>query len=172
MIFKVYEGEQPAGDLTLECSGLYYEIHAKIQNRGIVQRIYGICGTESYYIGIPDKNGELNRRVSRKQFPIPEKIILSEQPKAQDRSFLISEGLGETTSQKESKKIETVDDGTMDSVEREIVRQTPQIDIESGGEENETHTKNYCNDIDPLLLADLPADYDYGGTEEADRDYV
>jgi hypothetical protein len=38
----------------------------------------------------------------------------------------------------------------------------PRIEKENGGKKNEVLNENAGEPIDPLLLADLPADYDYG----------
>ncbi len=198
MIYTVYAGKEPVGEITIEACGLYFEIHGKITPCGEVRRLYGIRATDSVCLGIPDKNGELHRRVSQRSFTLPERVILS--GTNSDRwlpwsgesfgtmvydGFLCREENGwslaidpvewENIPQwRENGKKETVAGRPMIRVNLGMDGQPPLIKKDNGGEDNEIHTQNHSNALDPLLLADLPADYDYGGTgsEEAHSDYL
>ena len=198
-VYTVYEGKQPVGELTIEACGLYYEIIGKVQSRTQVHRIYGIREKDSFCIGIPDKNGDLFRRIAQKSFIIPERVILSNLspeswlpwsgdafgPMIYD-GLICTKGTGwdlaihpdewekipqwreigkrETVLHKPMILIELGMDGQPLLIERKL-------EIENGGTEYETYIPSHSMDIDPLLLADLPADYDYGSSdaEEADR---
>jgi hypothetical protein len=48
------------------------------------------------------------------------------------------------------------------------VEKNMNIKIDNGGDRNETIPQIHSTAIDPLLLADLPADYDYGGGGESE----
>ncbi len=176
MQYTVYERNRPVGELTMEPCGLYYEIVANIQAPDAVKRLYAMVGENSFYIGIPDRRGELRKKIPQKNIAIPQKIILSQFPPQQwnDDGELKEEY--PTSTEIEKIQRETADDnmGEDKICIPEIAVCPPLIETENGGEENEIHTQNDCIGIDPLLLADLPADYDYGGTgaEEADCDHI
>ncbi len=198
MNYTVYEATEPVGELSIEPAGLYYEIKCKLRTGGRVLRLYGTRETDSTYLGIPDGNGELQRWIPRKYLPVPERVIVSDAEPGQWKPwsgayfgpmlydcFLrpTEKGWSLAIGQEEWEKIpqwadigkrETVAGRTMICVDPGSEKQPPRIEREIGGEENEVHMQNIGNDIDPLLLADLPADYDYGGTvtEEADRHHL
>ncbi len=198
MNFTVYEGKEPVGELSIEPAGLYYEIKCKLKRVDTVRRLYGIRSTDTTCLGIPDRNGELQRWIPRKYVAIPDRVIVSGAepgkwrpwsgddfgpmlydcflcPTENGWSLAIEKEEWEKLPQwKNIGKKETVAGRTMIRVDLGAEKQPPLIEKEIGGEDNEVHTQNIGNDIDPLLLADLPADYDYGGTgtEEADRHHL
>ncbi len=199
MNYTVYKGSQPVGEATIEPAGLYYEIRCMLREIGPVQRLYGIRGIDVCCLGVPDKNGKLQRWIPRKYVPAPERVIVSDVAPGkwkpwsgayfgpmlydcflcstdQGWSLAIGQEEWEGLSQwKDMGKKETVGGRLMICVDLGTDGQPARIDIENGGEENEKiHNPNYGDDIDPLLLAELPADYDYGGTgtEEADRHHL
>ena len=169
----VYEGSHAVGEIVIEPCGLYYEIKANVSNRGIIQRLYGIYDRDFCYIGIPDQRGELFRRVPKRNFRIPQRVILSDLPPDQ---FCLTDT--STESERDCINRESVADDIPDSENQGSLWQLSliekKIEREHGGEENEVHPHKLSSDLDPLLLADLPADYDYGGsgTEEADCDHI
>ena len=61
MTYTVYEAMEPVGELSIEPAGLYYEVCCKLRADDRVRRVYGICGTVVTCLGIPDRNGELQR---------------------------------------------------------------------------------------------------------------
>ena len=198
MNYTVYETMEPVGELSIEPAGLYYEINCKLHTGDSLRRVYGIRGTDITCLGIPDRNGVLQRWIPRKYLAIPERVIVSDAepgkwqpwsgeyfgpmlydcflcPMENGWSLAIGQEEWEGLPQwKDIGKRETVAGRTMIRVDLGTEKQPPRIEKEIGGEENEVHTQNIGNDIDPLLLADLPADYDYGGTgtEEADRHHL
>ncbi|MBR6825369.1 MAG: hypothetical protein IKM59_02365 [Oscillospiraceae bacterium] len=198
MTFTVYEGTRAIGELSIEACGLYYEIRCSIEGQGALRRLYGIRERESTYLGIPDGTGKLCRRIPRKNFNLPEWVIASSaEPgpwrpwcgnsfgpelkdcflRSIDNGWLLAIGQDELENLPEWKgkgNIETVAGRPMICLQFDLSGQPPQKEIEIGGERNEVHTQIHSNDIDPLLLADLPADYDYGGTgtEEAHSDHL
>lgn len=175
MEFIVYEGTQPVGDLAMEPHGLYYEITAKIQPSDTVKRLYGITGSDNFYIGIPDRRGELFRRIPRKHVGTPERFVLSDLTPYESWYISESEQKSPASIETNTEQRETANDTMEDTipVPADVVP-TPLTEIENGGEENEISTQNDCTDVDPLLFADLPADYDYGGTgtEETDSPHI
>lgn len=198
MNYTVYEGRVPVGELSIEPAGLYYEIRCKLNKTDAVRRLYGIRGMDTICLGIPDGNGELQRWVPRKYVAIPDRVIVSATESGKWRPwsgedfgpmlydcFLRPTGNGWSVAMdpaeweqlpqwKDIGKKENVAGRHMVRVDFDAEKQPPLIERKNGGEKDEVHTQNIGNDIDPLLLADLPADYDYGGTdtEEADRHHL
>ena len=172
MNYTVYEGTHTVGEVELQPKGLYYEIKAMVSCHGTIRRIYGICGSESFYLGIPDRNGELFRRISKMSIPIPDYFVLSELTPQEWRTNFISHDRDIVQSDHVNQEMFIADIG---SAEQEPLREIEiNTETDDGGNENETLKQNHSDDLDPLLLADLPADYDYGGTgaEEVDCNYI
>ena len=172
MKHTVFEENRPVGEMEIEPDGLYYKITAKVINRGKVLRLYGIIGSRITCIGIPDRGGEMLRRISKKSFSVPEKVILSEfppQPQTVYHDFDEPLEALQTTEERECE-----DDKTEVLEKQHDDNHDPLTEIDNGGEKYETNSQNFSNDIDPLLLADLPTDYDYGctGSEEAYSDHL
>lgn len=213
MDYTVYEGTQAVGQLTIQPDGLYYVIECKLNEGEPLRRLYGIHGLQSIYLGIPNYNGELHCRISKKRLPIPQRVIASVAAPGQwlpwsgdsfgvflYDAFMKHEGdsvylaVNETESEQLPQwrnlgQRETVVGSPMVCIPMDPNGQPPQIETENGGERNEErevteqtqridhseiHTTKSGIAIDPLLLADLPADYDYGSaeSEEADRDHL
>lgn len=198
MKYTVYEGKEPVGEISVDSHGLYFGVACKVKPQERIRRIYAIRGTDSICLGIPDRNGVFERRIPVKHLPAPDRIIASSAepgpwipwsgdyfgPMVYD-SFLRSEEGGwslavapnelENIPQwKEIGKGETVDSRPMIRVDMGTDGQLPQIEKENEGEKYEVHIQNRGDNLDPLLLADLPADYDYGGNgiEETHSDYL
>lgn len=163
MTFTVFDDNRAVGELTIEPSGLYYDIRAKVECCDKIRRIYGIRVEDRFCLGIPDQKGEFYRRISQKTLIMPERVIVSS-----------LDPYGSTLQEREIDNRDTAKVCTEILSDREMPEQPPRIEKENGEEENEVHMQNNSTDIDPLLLADLPADYDYGGTgaEEADCHYI
>ena len=197
MIYTVYEGREPVGEIHIEAVGLYYELRGKVTPCGKVMRLYGICGDDSVSMGIPDSHGELRRRISKKGFRMPDRVIRSSTsgkwhpwsgdmfgPMIYDaliakaeKGYILAIPLGEweeIPQWREMGKREMVEGRDMVCIDLGTEGQPTLKERENGGEENEVQQQNFSSDLDPLLLADLPADYDYGGsdTEEADCDHI
>lgn len=240
MKYTVYDGKEPVGDLTVEARGLYYVLHCKIQAGKELRRLYGLSGTESTLLGLPDQKGEFTRRISGRQFSAPERVILSPvepgkwYPWSGDHfgpmlyDCLLSpgengwrlairpeewkglsqwrtEGSRESVAGKEWICIDIADGESFLPREEETEQEEPQSDEQGKeqqcpGEEGERVLRpqeesrenpqeklqdpspgmeadteamaGYAHgdgmDVDPLLLAGLPADYDYGGTGPED----
>ena len=198
MNYTVYKGRESVGELAIEPFGLYYDVVCRVQSREEIQRIYAICGTDSICLGIPDKDGCFARRIPVKHLPKPDRIIASVgqsdswRPWSGDyfgpmvydaylrmdtNGWSIAVALDELENTPQWKAIgqrEIVLGRSMIRVDIGSDGQLPLTEKEKGEDKHEIHTKNRSNDIDPLLLADLPADYDYGGAcaEEAHSDYL
>ena len=163
MTFTVFDENRAVGDLTIEPRGLYYEITAKVECYAGIRRIYGVREGKAFCLGVPDQNGEFHRRISQKTFVMPERVIVS-----------TTDLCSPTLQEKDIHNREMVEEYSEIFMDTEMSEQPSLIERENGGEENEAHLQNNSTDIDPLLFADLPADYDYGGTgtEEADCHYI
>lgn len=170
MIYTVLEDGQPVGEMEIESVGLYYSICAKVPNRGKIMRVYGFSEDGYFPIGVPDCQGELVRRISKKSFPLPEKVVLSDHmPQEEKPCHIVDESISELPIE-ETENTDKVDSCQVDVPFTMYSDQLPLIETENGGETNEVHKKNRSDDIDPLLFADLPADYDYGGNEQEETD--
>lgn len=198
MNYTVYEGRESVGEIVIESYGLYFEIACRVISRAEIRRIYAICGKDSICLGIPDKDGVFKRRIPVKRLPKPDRIIASSvqseywhpwsgdyfgpmvydaflKPNPNGYSIAIDPDEWENISQwRTIGEREMVGGRSMIRVDIGSDGQLHLTEKEKGEDKHEIHIKNRSNDIDPLLLADLPADYDYGGpcAEEAHSDYL
>ncbi len=193
----IYEGTKPIGTFTLQEEGLYHRIQCRLKTDGI-RRVYAVHGLHSQYLGIPDANGQLSVRIAKKTLPLIEFAIASPHERSiwkpwrgeidgvfvevcllrEDESG-VSLALPETEAVKFPAWSEQMYRERINGTDSAIVLLDPNghlplIEKENGGIDYET---NDSNALDPLLLANLPADYNYGvGDEgeqqEADRDHL
>ena len=173
MNYIVFEEGKPVGEINIEAAGLYYEIRAKVKECGRVQRLYGVRGEQIFCIGVPDSKGELIRRISKRAFVVPDRVILSEVPPQREEPIPEIEELLSVSQDNIIEDRKRIEERSYYEEYHETDDQKPLTETEDGGEKNEIHNQSCSDDIDPLLFADLPADYDYGGAgaEEADSDY-
>ncbi len=200
----IYEKGRRVGSICMEPEGLYWLIQGRLEETGGLCRLYGIRGWDSVYLGIPNEQGFLQTRIPRKQLAaldcalavtsprgpwlpwrgmvgeiLLEDCYIQKQPEG-FRLALPQWELEKLPIPAESLQREQVYDRELLSLPLSADGSLPQIEIENGGTENET---NDYSDLDPFLLADLPADYSYGTDEsgeagdeihrgEADSDYL
>ncbi len=160
MEYEILEGKSPVGSVEIQKQGLYLHILGNFPREKALQRVYGICGNRGVYLGIIDPLGKLEKRLSAGTTPLPEKCILS--PLGPEEWNLETEKmlpLQQEASVRENRGVPASQKGE---------EQPP--NIENGDREYENIKENAGIAVDPLLLADLPADYDYGegGGAEAD----
>ena len=191
----IYENGNAAGTMSIQSEGLYWRIRCKMRPMSGLRRVYAIAGLQSVYLGIPDARGELNLRIAKKNLPETQMALAVSTPKGEwlpwrgeidgvevELCYCRRETEGICLALPEAELIkfpawagewdrERVYDKEMALLHLDENGHLPQIETEHGGtEENETMDSGY---VDPLLLADLPADYSYGGTgEEAGGDYI
>ena len=164
MEYEILEGKSPVGSVEIQKQGLYLHIRGNFPREKALQRVYGLRGNRGVYLGIIDLRGNLEKRLSAGTTPLPEKCILSPLGPEQWK-FEISQELpqqGESLVP-ENREEPASQEGTEEPTYRE-----------NGDREYESIKEKSGIAVDPLLLADLPADYDYGGTdtEEADRHHL
>ena len=193
----IYEGTKPIGTFELNEEGLYQRILCKMKANGL-RRIYAVHGLHSQYLGIPDASGQLSVRIAKKSFNGMELAIASPQERSEWNPWRgevdgvpvefcyikhdengISLALPEDEAVKFPAWTEQMYREKINGTDTAIVLLDPNghlplIERENGGTEYET---NDGNALDPLLLADLPADYDYGcggedEQQEADRNHL
>ena len=155
MDYEILEGKTPVGTVSIEHRGLYLHIQGQFPKEKALQRLYGICGETRSYLGIVDLNGFLEKQLSLVSTPMPEACILSP--------------LGPEEQKEEIRRETPVNPIEEEPSSPKTEEQT--LDTEIGDRDYESIQEKSGNVIDPLLLADLPADYDYGqgGQSEADR---
>ena len=191
----IYENGSAAGTLTITSEGLYWLVRCKLKPMSRLRRVYAVTGLQSVYLGIPDARGELSVRMAKKHLPDMESALAVTTPKGEwlpwrgevdgvevEFCYCKQEADGICLALPESEVIkfpawagqwnrERVYDSELALLRLDQNGHLLVIDRENGGnDENETMDSGY---IDPLLLADLPADYSYGGTgDEAGGDYI
>ncbi len=191
----IYENGSAAGTLTMASEGLYWQIRCKMKPTKQLLRLYAVSGLSSVYLGIPDGRGELSVRIGKKHLPDVQAALAVTTPKGEwlpwrgevdgvevELCYCRQEADGICLALPEAELIkfpawagqwnrERVYDQELALLRLDENGHLPQIDRENGGtEEHETMDSGY---IDPLLLAELPADYSYGGTdEEAGGDHL
>ena len=154
MEFEILEGKTPVGTVSIQSRGLYLHIQGQFPKGKALQRLYGICGETRSYLGIVDPEGFLEKQLSQASTPMPERCILS--PLRPD----------EWNNEPNEEPVPPL-------IPSEEEPSSPKTDLhtENGDRDYESIQEKSGNVVDPLLLADLPADYDYGegGGEEAHR---
>lgn len=193
----IYEGTKIVGTYEVREEGLYRRICCKVETKGI-RRLYAVYGLHAQYLGIPDANGQLSARISKRLLPGVEGVLASAYERGEWNPWrgemdgvLIGfcflrereDGIALALSEEEAIKFpawtEQLYRERINGMDAAIVLLDPNghlplVEKENGGTEYET---NDSNALDPLLLAELPADYSYGvGDEgeqqEADRDHL
>lgn len=185
----IYEGAEPVGTFTLREEGLYQKVHCNIKTSGI-RRIYAVYGLHSQYLGIPDADGSLTTRITKKALPRIDFAVATEHVRSEwqpwrgeidgvfvEHCFLREDENGISLALPEAEAVKFP--AWAEQMYRERINGTeaarilldpnghlPLIEKENGGTEYET---NDSNALDPLLLAELPADYDYGGRDEVEQ---
>ena len=161
MEIEIYDGTQPAGNLSMTQQGLYLHLQGSLTEAYSLYRVYGICGDGCTYLGIVDPCGKLSRRISASSSIPWEYCLLSPLP-PQEFIFAPKE-------ETEEPETNNTDSDIQVNPEREEPQQTQQREKTERGKKYETDEEMLGSAIDPLLLADLPADYDYGqgGQSEA-----
>jgi hypothetical protein len=186
MEWNVYEGSKAVGSLHVTCEGLYLHLEGSLSTEGRLCRVYGICGRHSVYLGLTDSTGCIHKRLTRKGLPTPEFCILSPYGPGQWMPWqgelqtvnlehcLIKEEGGAFALAIPEEQWQRLPNNIGEGQRTEIYGQRmllidpdapivlPRIEKENGGKKNEVLNENAGEPIDPLLLADLPADYDYG----------
>ncbi len=193
----IYEGATPVGTFSIQEDGLYHRIQCLVSTNGI-RRIYAVCGLRSQYLGIPDAGGHLITRIAKKALPKIDFAIASPHERNEwnpwrgeidgvfvEECFLREDAGGLLLALAESEAVKFP--AWADQMHRERINGTekamilldpnghlPLIEKENGGTDYET---NDSSALDPLLLAQLPAGYDYGGRDEdeqqeADRNHL
>ncbi len=191
----IYENGSAAGTLYIVSEGLYWHIRCKMKPASQLRRLYAVAGLRSVYLGIPDASGEMRIRIAKKNLPEVQLALAASTPRGEwlpwrgevdgvevELCYCRQEPDGICLALPESELIkfpawtgkwncERVYDKEMALLYLDENGHLPQKENEHGGtEENETMD---CGYVDPLLLAELPADYSYGGTgEEAGGDYI
>ncbi len=186
MEWNVYEGSKAVGSLHVTCEGLYLDLEGSLSTEGRLCRVYGICGRQSVYLGLTDSAGHIRKRLTRKSLPTPEFCILSPYGPGQwmpwqgelqtvllEHCLIKEEGGAFAVAIPEGqwqRLPNNIAEGQRTEIYGErmlvidpdapVVR--PRREIEHGGKRNEVLNENAGELVDPLLLADLPADYDYG----------
>ena len=70
MEMPVYEGNSAIGSLYMEEAGLYYDISCRIEEeRAALRRVYAVSGMQTAYLGIPDEEGTLKKKLPKKHMP-------------------------------------------------------------------------------------------------------
>ena len=164
MEIEIYHGTQPMGKLSIRQQGLYLYIQGSLDATYALHRIYGIRGEVCEYLGIVDLQGQIRRRVSARSLSSLDYCLLS--PLGPQEFMLAPK---ETTPEPEEGDAPEAST-TASELHRIPEREEPQqIEQTERGKKNETDEEMLGSVIDPLLLADLPADYDYGqgGEQEA-----
>lgn len=159
MEIEIYDGTQSVGKLSMQQQGLYLHIQGSLNDAYALYRVYGICGDACEYLGIVDPRGYIRRRVSARSLTPSEYCLLS--PLA-PQEFIFSPK--EKTKESEDGQTESPEPDPTD-YEPQVIphREEPQQKEKTErGKKNETDEEMLGSFIDPLLLADLPADYDYG----------
>jgi hypothetical protein len=195
----IYEKGSAAGTLTMASEGLFWNLHCKIKPSKELYRLYAVSGLSSVYLGIPDSRGELRVRIAKKHLPEMQAALAVTTPKGDwlpwrgvvdgvevELCYCRQEADGISLALPEAELIkfpawagkwnrERVYGQDLALLRLDEDGHLPQIEREHGGTE-EYETEHETMDggyVDPLLLADLPADYSYGGTgEEAGGDYL
>ena len=191
----IYENGSAVGTCTMTSEGLYWHIRCKLKPMSGLRRLYAVTGLRSVYLGIPDAHGEMSVRIAKKALPEVQVALAVTAPRGEwlpwrgevdgvevEMCYCRQESGGICLALPESELIkfpawagkwnrERVYDREMALLHLDADGHLPQIETEHGGtERNETMDSGY---VDPLLLADLPAGYSYGGTdEEAGGDYL
>lgn len=191
----IYENGSAAGTFTVTSEGLYWRIRCKLKPMSRLRRVYAVTGLQSVYLGIPDARGELSVRMAKKHLPDMESALAVTTPKGEwlpwrgevdgvevELCYRKQEDDGICLALPETELIqfpawagqwnyEKVYDQKMALLRLDQNGHLPQIDRENGGTEKDETMD--CGYIDPLLLAELPADYSYGGgDEEVGGDYL
>lgn len=186
MEWNVYEGSKAVGSLHVTCEGLYLHLEGSLSTEGRLCRVYGICGRHSVYLGLTDSTGCIRKRLTRKGLPTPEFCILSPYGPGQWMPWqgelqtvnlehcLIKEEGGAFALAIPEEQWQRLPNNIGEGQRTEIYGHRmlvidpdapivlPRIEKENGGKKNEVLNEIGGELVDPLLLADLPADYDYG----------
>lgn len=68
----IYDKSAVIGTYTMETCGLYFEFVCEIlEEKDKLRRLYAVSGLNSVYLGIPDPQGKLRKKIVRKLLPQP-----------------------------------------------------------------------------------------------------
>ncbi|MBR4308338.1 MAG: hypothetical protein IKT58_01950 [Oscillospiraceae bacterium] len=187
MDYEIYEGSHCLGTLSIQTHGLYLSVQGQLSPAKALSRVYGLCKDTYLYLGIVDPHGRVEKQLSAGTRGLPEVCILAHlgpEPNFPPEGKLVGSPLEDLCrelrpdllhTQNHRDPFLTAEAGdTLPQLEEssceEEIEELPLTETENGGKENEQTEENYGTAVDPLLLADLPADYDYGqgGEQEAD----